>query len=490
MKIVANPIIIIFSLMFILAISAASYGGSRVFNVDHEFYPYYPSLIKWNKSSVEFTAPEVCAGCHPDKFEEWTGSVHALAFQDPVYQGELNKAVKAVGHEITRQCEGCHSAMGMVTGEIKKAGIAGLSPMALAGVSCDICHSISGTTHWQTPSHEPENGSFILTPGLDTADGPKKIKHGPLKPSKMCGGGFHECDESPLHLQADLCAGCHQVYHYDSHFPLEATYLEWKHDVYAQKEILCQDCHMVDIETFRRAADDFRKPSDAEYRHYFSGANFLLYYLAEAAAKKAGDEKKAANIRKKYDMAVKRLQLAADIEIFPVYQGDKLAEIKIRVKNIRAGHNLPTSLTNIRQMWLEVTAKDEKQKVLMTTGDIGAKGQLPENVRVFNSDGMGNDFHFAVDPWVIVSFSRHETIPPRGYKDVYYGLQTPEGIKKINIEAKLRFRQADQKIAEALLGAVPESINIKETYGLSTVPTLPVVDMVVKQASFDTQKEK
>src|SRR5512134_3848409 len=136
-------------------------AGSKVFDVDRELYPYYPSLIKWNKSNAPFTPPDVCGGCHPKQFEEWTGSAHALAFVDPIYQGELNKAVKAVGHEISRQCEGCHSPAGMVTGEIKGPGIAKLSPMALAGVSCDICHSISGVTHWQTPSHEPENGSFI-----------------------------------------------------------------------------------------------------------------------------------------------------------------------------------------------------------------------------------------------------------------------------------------------------------------------------------------
>lgn len=463
-----------------------SFAGSKVFDVDREFYPYYPSLIKWNKSNAAFTPPEVCSGCHPKQYEEWTGSVHALAFHDPIYQGELNKAVKAVGHEISRQCEGCHSPAGMVTGEIKKPGIANLSPMALAGVSCDICHSISGVTHWQTPSHEPENGSFILTPGVDGKDGAKLIKRGPFKPSDSCGGGFHECVESPLHLQADLCAGCHQVYHYDAHFPIEATYLEWKHGPYAQRDILCQDCHMVDIEMFKRTADEFIKPDRSVYRHYFNGANYLLYYLAEGAAKKAGNAKQAANIKEKYEMAVKRLQSAADLEISPQYTNGRLTEVKVRVKNIRAGHNLPTSLTNIRQMWLEITAKDEKSNIVFTSGTIDAQGHLTKNTRNFNSDGMGNDFHFAVDPWIVTAFSRHETIPPRGYKDVHYGLSAPQGVNNITIEAKLRYRQADQGIAEALLGAVPESINLKEIYGLTKVPELPVVDMVMKQASFNT----
>jgi hypothetical protein len=86
------------------------------------------------------------------------------------------------------------------TGEIKAAGISGLSEVAMAGVSCDMCHSVSGVTHWETPSHEPENGSFILTPGVDTKDGLKLLKRGPNKPQNGCGGDFHECVESGLHV--------------------------------------------------------------------------------------------------------------------------------------------------------------------------------------------------------------------------------------------------------------------------------------------------
>ena len=464
----------------------SAFAGSAVFDVDREFYPYYPSLMKWNKSNVPFFEPQKCASCHSKQYKEWNGSVHSLAFKDPIYQGELNKAIKAVGHDIARQCEGCHSPVGMMTGEIKGAGNAGLSNMAMAGVSCDVCHSISGVTHWETPSHEPENGSFILTPGVETKEGQKIIKRGPFKPSEFCGGGFHACQESPLHLKADLCASCHQVYHYDAHFPIEASYLEWKHGPYAQKNILCQDCHMVDIQTFKRSADNFTKPKREDYYHYFSGANYLLTYLAAGAAKKVGDEKLAKSLMQQYDMAVERLKSAADLELFPIYHNGKLDELKVRVKNIRAGHNLPTSLTNVRQMWLEVTAKDEAGKIVMTSGTLNEDGSLPETARNFNSDGMGDDFHFAIDPWVVTAFSKHETIPPRGYKDVFYGIHFPADLKKITLEVKLRYRQADQKVAEALLGAVPKDINLEQIYGLKAVPVLPVVDMVEKKTMINT----
>ncbi|HEX9020730.1 MAG TPA: cytochrome c family protein [Nitrospirota bacterium] len=475
------------SLFVIVLLASASFAGGY-FDVDREFYPYYPSLIKWNKSNAGFTEPEVCAGCHPQQYEEWTGSVHALAFQDPVYQGELNEGVKAVGHEIARQCEGCHSAAGMVAGEIKGPGMKGLGRMAQAGVSCDICHSTSGVTHWQTPTHEPENGSFILTPGVDSKEGVKLIKRGPFKPADGCGMGFHECVESPLHLRAELCAACHQVYHYDNHFPLEATYLEWKHGPYAQKGILCQDCHMVDTDTFKRSADTFAKPERGQYRHYFSGANYLLYFLAEAAAKKAGDETLAASEKKKFDMAVAKLKAAADLEIFPVYRNKALSEVKVRVKNIRAGHNLPTSLTNVRQMWLEVTARDAAGAVVLTSGGPDKDGALTADTRLFNSDGMGTDFHFAIDPWIVISFSRHDTIPPRGYKDAHFGVGPVKKQGAVTVEARLRYRQADQKVAEKLLASIPGDMSLEKTYGLTSVPALPVVDMAVKKASFSSRQ--
>ena len=460
-----------------------------VFHVDREFYPYYPSLIKWNKSSAEFTPPTVCADCHEKQYKEWTGSVHSLAFQDPIYQGELNMAVKALGHDIARQCEGCHSPAGMVTGEIKGPGLKGLGRMALAGVSCDICHSISGVTNMQTPSREPENGSFILSPGVETKEGVKLVKRAPFKPSQECGGGFHECAESPLHTQADLCASCHQVYHYETHFPLESTYLEWKHGPYAQKNIHCQDCHMVETDTFLKAADSFRKPERSEYRHYFSGANYLLYYLAGEAAKKAGDEKLVAILKKKYQMAVAKLKSAAQLEVQPVYRNGSLAEVKVRVKNIRAGHNLPTSLTNVREMWLEVTAKDAGGHVVLTSGVFDSPGSLEPGTRMFNSEGMGKDFHFAIDPWVVTAFSRHDSIPPRGYKDAYFGVSQVKKPGNVTVEARLLYRQADQKVARKLLHEVPEDISLENTYGISSMTAVPVVEMTRTKASFKS-KEK
>jgi len=454
--------------------------GNAMDKPDPQVYPYAPSLLQYQKSSAGFTPPETCAECHPQQYKEWRGSMHALAFTDPVYQGELNKAVKAVGHDIARQCEGCHSPAGVVTGEIKGPGTSGLSDVAVSGVSCDMCHSVSGHSGWETPYHQPENGSLILSPGKDTPGGPILTKYGPNKPTEECGGGFHECVEQPLHTKSELCANCHQVNHFDTHTPLEATYREWKDGPYAVKGIGCQDCHMVDFNTFVRSADTFKKPERGEIRHYFNGANFLVYALAEQAAKKSGDAELAKDVHEKYAMAVARLQAAADLEVAPVYRDKRLAEIKVRVKNLRAGHNLPTSLTNVRQLWLEMTVKDQSGKVVMTTGTVNKNGELPKEARLFNSEGMEKGFHFAVDPWEVIAFARHDTIPPKGYKDVYYGVPAGSGKGPLSVEVKLRYRQAEQQLAHALLAAVPKDIDLAATYGLTAMPDLPIVDMVSK----------
>ena len=152
----------------------------------------------------------------------------------------------------------------------------------------------------------------------------------------------------------------------------------------------------------------------------------------------------------------------------------------MRVKNIRAGHNLPTSLTNVRQIWLEMTVRDQNGKVVMTTGTVDKDGELPQEARIFNSEGMDKGFHFAVDPWKVIAFSRHDSIPPKGYKDVYYGVSAESGQGPLAIEVKLRYRQAEQKLAHALLAAVPKDIDLAATYGLTAMPDLPIVDMVSK----------
>ncbi len=461
-----------FLLFLLVNLVGTALAADPYMQTDPLLYPYAPSLLQWEKTDTDFVEPETCGACHPQKYREWQGSMHAIALKDPIYHGELNLAIQAIGPEAARVCLGCHTPIAVVTGEIKGPGLTKASSMALAGVSCDACHSIKGHTHWQTPSHQPENTSAILSPGTAAI----LTKYGPLKSGDGCGAGFHQCIESPLHTSTDLCASCHQVLNYKTHTPLGLTYQEWKSGAYSVANIHCQDCHMVEIDTFKQSADTFRKPTKGEYRHYFNGANFLLYELTRLAAEKSGDESLAAIALKKYTMAVERLQAATDLEIIPIFRDHRLAEIKVRVKNIRAGHNLPTSVTNLRQVWLEVTAIDAQNQTILSTGSLNAHGELSSDVRLLNTLGQDSSLCFAVDPWAVETFSKNDTVPPKGYRDIHYGLSVERG-DPITIEVALRYRQVDPHVAKKILSNLPDKGHLERIYGITEIPQLPIIDM-------------
>src|ERR1700741_1322147 len=58
----------------------------EVFPVDRRLFPYYPTLLRYTPSKAAFTAPEMCWGCHQQQYQDWRGSMHAMAFRDPIYQ--------------------------------------------------------------------------------------------------------------------------------------------------------------------------------------------------------------------------------------------------------------------------------------------------------------------------------------------------------------------------------------------------------------------
>lgn len=300
---------------------------------------------------------------------------------------------------------------------------------------------------------------------VDSKDGPIFLRRGPFPSAETCGGGFHGCLESGLHLEAGLCGSCHRGTLSGGRHPLGACYDEWERGPYAQKSILCQDCHMVDIPTFKRTADCFVKPGRQEYRHYFSGVNYQLAYLAAKSAREEGDEELARSLTGQYQMAVERLKSAAELVLIPLYHDGKLARLKVRVKNIRAGHNLPAALSETRQMWLEMTVRDESGAVIGTSGATRDAGD-----------------------WTGGRRSIQQAIPPRGYREVSYGMEVPAGVKKIGIEAKLCLYQADRGDVVGPLKSAGISRYLKRSYGHEAQMPL-TLDMAVKQATLQTSLE-
>lgn len=443
---------IIFSaaLYIMLSISTASATSDK--------FPFHPSLINTESGKPvtpdKFESPEICSGCHSDIFSQWKGSMHSSAFIDPIFSALWKLGIEETKGFTTNLCGGCHSSIGVVSGDLAlKDNQFITSPIAREGVQCDLCHTIKATAFLETPTYEPQNASFVVSPG--------RVKRGPYNDSVS---PYHETAYSELHTQSKFCANCHQVFHPVSNFHIERTYDEWKYSVYAQNGIQCQDCHMMPIEKAIEAARTLKRPQnsgqpciigpkrDQMFTHEFVGANFTVTSLL-------GNKKHA-------DIAVQRLKSAAALEVNAPQsvKSGTLVNLTVKVTNVGAGHNLPTSLTEVRQMWLDVAVVDAEGKEIFRSGALNPQGDLDDEARIFNASAVDKDGHHTVKPWEIVRFEYNKTIPPKGTAVERFSFLAPQSGKgPLKVRVVLRYRSYPQAVANMLLG--------------KDAPVLPVVDM-------------
>jgi len=453
---------------------------------DQPFAPSYITTVgDHTKLSVDqWTDPKICGQCHVEQYRGWNGSMHSNSFKDPVFQAEWALAVKATDGKFENHCAGCHSPIGTVTKTINfdptlgKHGGFTAPDIAAQGVTCDVCHTISGTNITKTAVLEHGNASFVMDPG--------NVKRGPLDDAQS---PYHLTEESDHHKESKFCGNCHNIFHPVNNFPIERTYDEWKYSLYAQKGIQCQDCHMVSPEIAAKVADTLTRPQDMDeaslhgfaglggkyrklvHRHGFTGGNAVI----TAALGKKDDEKYEDLGRDENVIeAKKRLQLAAELEAEVVPLSGPLHELRVTVTNKRAGHNLPTSLTEVRQVWLEVVITDNNGKELMRSGTLDEHNELPADTMIFNAKAVDKDGNITVNPWEIVRFIDNTTIPPRGHKVVKYPFNLPDDAKGVKVSAKLHYRSFSQYLADKLLGK-----------GAVKVPYVEMVDL---QQAFDTAK--
>jgi len=429
----------------------------------HPNFPFYPSLIQLGCNSPvsldDFTGAPVCGVCHKAIYEQWKGSMHAAAFTDPVWRALVAMGSEETGGKIDKYCIGCHTPVGLVTGDVQNVeGIFSddTDLVSTYGVQCDACHVMSESDAAKSEIGEPGNGSFVMVPG--------KIKRGPYED---CDAKDHEGIWSSLHVTSKICANCHQSFHGNA--PLERTYDEWKHSVYARHGIQCQHCHMMPVDkaveaartlkppVMSRPASELRDPRSPFFPHWFFGANAPM-------AQQNGYQDHAREI-------MHRLQTAATLEMEvsdAVVTPGQLIKVKVKVRNVAAGHNLPTSLTEIRQMWLNVRLSDPEGRVFFHSGDLTDTGAIEQGATIFNSVAVDKNGLPTIKPWEIDHFLWNHTIPPKGMALATYIIQIPRGIRKeVRVTVKLRYRSYPQALVNMLL---------KEK-----AFTVPVIDMAEKR---------
>lgn len=447
-------------------------------SADQPFPPSYITTDTGQKLKPEdFQDPAICAGCHPRQAAGWNGSMHSIAFADPVFQ-----ALWAIGDRETNgatlnHCGACHTAIGIASGTVQLDpdrplhGAFTAPGVAAKGVSCDVCHTISASNILKTAVLEHGNASFVLSPG--------NVKRGPLRDSRS---PFHQTAFSELHTRADFCGNCHNIFHPTNRFPVERTYDEWKYSIYAQHGIPCQDCHMVPVATATRVADTLTRARDLGdkglsgvaglggpmdralvHDHGFVGGNAVI---APLLGVQGGEEHKA--------MAIERLQTVAELDVKVKRQEGPLHKLYVKVTNRRAGHHLPTSLTEVRQVWVEAVVTDDKGRELLRSGTLTAENEVPEDAVIFNAHAVDKDGKDTAKPWEITRFVDVNTIPPKGYKYARYAFNVPEDASSLKVVAKLHYRSFSQGLADLLLGKGKVQVPSVEMVSLEQAVPVPL----------------
>ncbi len=427
-----------------------------------EKYLFYPSLVlvaggrKLN--TEDFTSSGACQSCHSEIHNQWNGSLHFNSFRDPVWQ-----ALWTVGHvetdgEVSKECLSCHTPIGILARRISKPEETEvLDELSAAGVQCDFCHTVSELNHYDTTTKTPHNMAFTSDPG--------DIKRGPFNDSDS---PIHKSAYSEAHTSAEFCGNCHNVYHPENGLAVESTYDEWKISPYAENGIACQHCHMIPVEKLPLVASNMKpiaNPGLASemgperpdvFTHEFVGGNTAIYTMLGASDKN--------------DIAIKRLKSAASLEIAAPKTAPKpgdTCEVTVNVTNSAAGHNLPTGLPEVRQMWLELKVEDAKKRLIYHTGMLKADGNLGRDAYVFDVKPTNAEGKFTVKPWEMAAINDVKTIPPKKTAARKYKFRiSSKAITPISITATLHFRSFSPAFLKKLLGD-------------DTAPS-PVIDMVSK----------
>lgn len=388
-----------------------------------------------------FFMNETCGVCHERQLNELQGSMHSVAHEEPLYRWFAELARKEAGEPIYTYCSSCHSPAGVVSGLIPTKRDPELPAEAKAGVTCDVCHQISVITGLKGPWHEEGNGSFAFQLG--------RTKYGSR--GDVVENRAHTGAKREIFARSEYCASCHTVIHPANGLRIENTYDEWKSSVYAKNGIQCQDCHMRSVEDSVKVAEELKPvvrfgesatggPMREIHSHWFVGGN--------------ANADRLANGSMHAEQAEARLKSAARVELIVpkrVTAGNPL-KFEVLVHNIAAGHNLPTGITELREMWLDILVKDVNGAAIFRSGGLDEDGEVCAGAISFGAVGGDAAGNKTVKPWEMTRFLTHRTVPPKGFtRDPVNALLPLGTASPITVEVKLLYRSAPAWVAKEVM---------------------------------------
>ncbi len=430
--------------------------------------------------------PYDCIGCHWERYADWSSSQMSRAYTGDFFQAQyFQYAVKDAARDpmmkdLAADCLGCHSPSaflsnvvpppeveqpdnfwdrawpwtdsyrtvgqvrtGLASGPLREApGRAGGNPLAEAkqdaerGVFCDFCHSLSGIAQRDPVNH---NYRVDAGPGENTKRADLEFPWAP----------YHETQVSELFESAELCGICHNEQNTFGVF-VKATHREWLDTDYADRDIVCQFCHMPPREG-KPAKMGRERPWN--HAHWFGGG-FSSFVEGAASVKLLLDAKAVA--------------------------AGSTMPLEVSVSEIATGHLFPTGATEERDVWLRVAVcdadgrelqhipvppnpQDPNDRYFITSNRLEAypthssvsqaiaRDSLPEGDRIYQDVFLDSAGKVTFGQWNAVRIIGNRLVPGETRIEKY-SWQVPEGLagQEVHLKATLWYRRMADSHAEIL----------------------------------------
>jgi hypothetical protein len=393
-------------------------GSSGGYDHNSLFAPSPASTITGGLLTLEsYPSPQVCARCHVGIHNNWQHSMHAVSAIDPWYLKVKEQLEFERPQAEVRECAGCHAPIALMTGEVGLYSTESAS--SKQGVSCFFCHSVEQV--------KSGNGGYVSNPGrIHSYAGGNYLSETAIEAAEhlvMVSPEVHKADMLAPWLRGNsgskLCQSCHEFV--KNGVKLQSTYSEWLASSYAKEGVSCQGCH------FSPGAGETVESGNL-VEHYPARAKVLRHIL--------GGGSTVNSPRAEDNQAI----LKEAVKLRVTRAGNQL---QVFVTNAKAGHSMPSGVTDLRQMWLEVTAKDASGKAVYSSGALDLGGQQPKNTVMFHAvfgDARGKPL-VSHDIWRVAKLLEDTRIKANETRVVPYVL--PNNARGVTVRLLWRDAPAD-----------------------------------------------
>ncbi|HXK20093.1 MAG TPA: multiheme c-type cytochrome [Polyangiaceae bacterium] len=308
-----------------------------------------PSEKAAGLTAEQLKDPEACASCHPQHYEEWSGSMHAYAAEDPIFLAMNARAQR--DDKLGDFCVKCHAPMAVRDGLTQDGLNLPALPQSAKGVTCYFCHSAERV--------EGVHDNPIVLATDKALRGPLSD---PLANPAHASSYTRLLDRDSLESAA-FCGSCHDIR--SAHgTDLERTFQEWQASAFSQAPggTTCGQCHMAQSKALEPVASLAAAPPRRRHAHDFPAVDQALTEFPHAAEQRASAERLLATT----------LQTALCVRGLGAQQS-----LLVVFDNVAAGHAWPSGVAQDRRAWVQLQAYQAGQ-LIYESGASGTNQTTPD----------------------------------------------------------------------------------------------------------------